>query len=55
MNEDSEGCRRLLLDELDLLKAVYTVQELEVHEPQDPTENGQVTQLILHQVENIPS
>lgn len=50
MDDQNEACRRLLLDELDFLKAMYMVEELEVNEPQDPAENGQVTQLTLHQV-----
>ncbi|CAG9535571.1 unnamed protein product [Cercopithifilaria johnstoni] len=49
MDDKNETCRRLLLDELGLLKGMYTMEELEINESQDPTENGQVTQLILRQ------
>uniref|UniRef100_A0A0R3RU27 DUF1115 domain-containing protein n=1 Tax=Elaeophora elaphi TaxID=1147741 RepID=A0A0R3RU27_9BILA len=49
MDDQHEACRRLLLDELGFLKAMYTVEELQVDEPQDPAENGQVTQLTLRQ------
>lgn len=53
MDNQNEACRRLLLDELNLLKAMYTAEELEVNEPQNPTESGQVTQLTLRQVQDI--
>ncbi|VDK83470.1 unnamed protein product [Litomosoides sigmodontis] len=49
MENQNEACRRLLLDELGLLKAMYTAEELEVNEPQNPAESGQVTQLTLYQ------
>ncbi|KAK6100714.1 hypothetical protein QQG55_1785 [Brugia pahangi] len=54
MDDRNETCRQLLLDELDFLKAMYTVDELEINEPQNPTQNGQITQLTLHQqIDNI--
>ncbi|OZC05685.1 hypothetical protein X798_07340, partial [Onchocerca flexuosa] len=53
MDDRSEACKRLLLDELCLLKAMYKKEELEVNEPQNPAENGQVTQLIFRQNDGI--
>ncbi|MCP9258599.1 Zinc finger protein GLIS2-like protein [Dirofilaria immitis] len=49
MDEYNKTCKELLSDELDLLKAMYKDDELVIDEPQDSTENGQVTQLILRQ------
>ncbi|VDM92725.1 unnamed protein product [Onchocerca ochengi] len=49
MDDHSEACKRLLLDELGLLKAMYKTEELEINEPQNSAENGQVTQLIFRQ------
>lgn len=53
MDDQNEACRRLLLDELGFLKAMYRMDELEVNEPENPKESGQVTQLTFHQVQDI--